>query len=358
MAEESDRLAFERAVRRRRRRRRARRLLLSNRTGAVVVGVAVAGLLAAGFTGAGPLGSLGRRSGSASDGPVADLADLADLGAGEDASAAAASPVPDTSTTTTSERHIERRFYEVGDCVWWDDANTRASTLFTRVVPCDEPHLMEVTGRHKVTDQTGAYPREAFWDALFDSGPCLALAEEYIGAKLDPNGNFYAHGVLPSAESWSSGDREVWCGIGVWPYDAEQNARPGHAESTGRVAAASQYRIYPVGSCIGEAGSGDRTAWGVVPCDAPHRMEVAGHLDLSGRVQELPADEDAWDRVVGDDCNRLARAYAGAALRDPVGAGWLMIEAGSWDAGRRTLLCTVSEYRGQEAATITRRIGR
>lgn len=315
-------------------------------------------LVAAGVSGAGPLAGL---AGGASDPDGAETVAVDDgplVGDGsssrlDEARAAALGAAPTESTTTTPL--LERRTYAIGDCVWWGDTGGSVDRLDTKVVPCEEPHVMEVTGRYRVEDGTGAYPREAYWDALFDSGPCLALAERYLGVKLDPNGNYYANGVMPSVGSWRDGDREVWCGIGVVPYEAARAALE-DGESTGPVKASEQYRVFPVGSCLGEAGTADDTAWGVVPCDAPHNSEVAGHVDVTDRLRELPAD-DGWGPVVADDCERLAKAYAGAALRDPVRVGWLAIEAGSWDAGRRTLLCTVSEYRNDRPATITRRIG-
>ena len=257
--------------------------------------------------------------------------------------------------STTTIQTVERRSYRPGDCVWWDQDDSLAESSATKVVACEKRHILEVTGRIEVTDRTGGYPDEAYWEGLFETGQCLALAEGYLRAKLDPHGNIQGSGLQPTAESWRGGDREVWCGLALVPLDARQAARPDTAEWTGRVSAPEQYRVYPVGSCVGEAGTGDDRAWGVVPCDKPHTMEVSGHVDLTNRLKRLPRD-DGWEPVVADDCDRLGRAYAGAALRGAVQPGWQPIEAASWEAGRRTLLCVVAEYRNEEAVSITRRI--
>ena len=349
MGEDRDRRAPEHRARRRRR-------------AGVLVGLVAVALVGSGLSGAGPLtglrGATPAGDVGAEEEPAGEDDELAAAEAPTDRLAqarAGALGITSTSVPGTTTPVLERRSYKVGDCVWWDETMFTVDLLDTKVVGCGQPHVMEVTAPHTVKDQAGDYPREAYWDALFDSGPCLAAAELYLGTKLDPNGNYFANGVMPTAEGWRNGDRGVWCGIGVRPLDAA-GAAVARPESIGRVSAGNQYRIYPVGSCVGEAGTAERPGWGVVPCDAPHDIEVAGHVDLTNRVRELPPD-DGWERVVGADCQRLAKAYAGAALRDPVHPGWLPIEAGSWDAGRRTLLCTVAEYRNDEAATITRRIG-
>lgn len=318
------------------RRRRGRRFLLPSRRAALLAALIAVGLLGACTSGADP---------------SADVLDRVPGGAdGAGGTDEALTTAPPGSTS----RLVERRSYALGDCVWWAEAEI-FDVRDTKVVPCSEAHVLEVTGRHTITDQTGEYPGSAYWDALLTSGRCLALAEAYLGVKLDPAGNLYAHGVVPSPESWRDGDRDVWCGIGVWPYDAERLAQRGPDESIGRARASEQYRVFAVGSCLGPSGKEDDTAWGVVPCDVPHSLEVAGHFDLSGLAERPP--HDRWARTVDRDCSRLATAYIGAPLREPVQAASLEIEAASWDAGRRTVVCTVAEYVNNEPATITRRIG-
>jgi hypothetical protein len=258
--------------------------------------------------------------------------------------------------TTTIDRHVERIHYSVGDCTWYNQADGSVDTMDTKKVSCDEPHVFEVTGRYIVDLHEVPYPADSYWEAIFDSGPCLRFAEEYLGAKLDPYGNYYPTGVMPSPDSWPGGDREVWCGLAVHPYEAAALAAKGHMTTTGRVSAAKQHRLYPVGACLGSVGGGADEYYGVVPCDAPHRAEVVGHVDIRKRAREAPLGDEYPD-LVGEDCFGLAEAYLGSAFRDPVDFLWDGIPPASWEAGRRHVTCMVAEFRNGEAITITRRLG-
>ena len=344
-ARRKDAKRHERASRRQARRAQRRRALRSAKTGSLVMALIAVALFVPGLAGIGPLSYLQDKLLPERDDSEVKTVD-----------GAAVTSVPGEVTSTTIDQHLQRLAYDVGDCVFWDGTDDKSYTLDTDIVDCDKPHVLEITGRHVVVVDDFAYPSESFWDAMFDTGVCLTKAEEYLGTKLDPNGNYYSSGVMPSPESWADGDREVYCGIAVQPYEAAAIAASNHAATTGRVAADHQYRIYGIGSCLGTAGSGAQQAYGAVPCDQPHEVEVAGHIDLRGRVSARPA-EDAYAAIVGRDCDRLGRQYAGANYRDPVSAGWMWIQAASWDAGQRTVLCTVAEYRNGEAATITRRLG-
>ncbi|MGH2688390.1 MAG: septum formation family protein [Actinomycetota bacterium] len=74
------------------------------------------------------------------------------------------------------------------------------------------------------------------------------------------------------------------------------------------------------------------------PCSESHHFEVTGHADVAART--LPADNAAWDRVIGPACREAAARYLGRA---PDGrrtnSGWLPIvpeRAGRPDAGGRS----------------------
>jgi hypothetical protein len=213
---------------------------------------------------------------------------------------------------------------------------------------------MEVTGSFDLP--SGPYPSEGEWAAMFDTGRCAEMGGAYVGGALDPAGLYGPRGLIPLRDSWSVGDREVWCGLRRYPMEQAASEEPSAELFTGAIdrTPGAQYRIYPIGSCLGPDGHG--LTFGTVSCDGPHDVEIAGHVDLSGRVDQFPAP-DQYDRLVADDCRRQAKAYAGRNLRDPVFSGWLGIGQGSWDAGRRTVLCTVAEYRNEDSLTITRRLG-
>jgi hypothetical protein len=324
--------AWAKANRRHRRQLRRRRWARRYRTAAqalvLVAGVAAVAV-AAGFSGQGPLASLRAPVAPEHEQLVSDEA---------------STETPSSSTTV----RLERRSFDIGDCVVWDQRVQWASANVTSVVPCDEPHLMEVTG--KFTMSKGPYPSEPEWDAIFDTGRCAEMGAAYLGGHLDPSGMYAPRGIIPLADGWLQGDREVWCGL--WRYPLEEVAAS--ERYTGKIDPSAQHRLYPVGACLGPDGDG--LTGGTVPCDAPHVVEISGHVDLAGRVQAMPT-RDQYDGLVGDACERLGSAYARGNFRAPVHAGWLDIEQGSWDSGRRVVTCTVAEYRNEDALTITRRLG-
>jgi hypothetical protein len=278
-----------------------------------------------GVAGRGPLGFLKRSStpsSSASSG-------------GSSASTAAGE-------TTTTNFLLEPGSYNRGDCVTFDQTPDN-DTHETHVVNCAQPHLMEMTASLQVSVTYDHFPSDTEWKALFDHD-CAPSIRALMGVPLDPVGLFYATGIQPTADSWANGDRTIWCGIGEQSLTAP--ARPfGGVPFRGRVEGRPQARIYPVGACL----SND-TAY-VVPCSQAHLVEIAGWVDLTGKVAQPPAPDDvnAWQRLVGDSCLRAARNYLGHDPINDEGAGWDPIQPGSWATGRRVAECTVARYRGGEA---------
>jgi hypothetical protein len=247
-------------------------------------------------------------------------------------------------TTSTTIFHLERRSYSLGDCVTFDQ-RPGEDTRETHVVNCSKPHLMEMTNRHELTGKLDHFPTDAEW-LLIDTRDCGPGAQKLIGAPLDPDGRYYATAIQPSADSWAVGDREMWCGVGRRSF-----TRPPRESMimpfTGKVEGTAQDLVAPVGSCWGDAAY-------VVPCGQPHKWEVTGVVDLTGKVAQPPAadDDHGWNALVGDACHTVARGYLG---RDVVGeerAGWEPIQPGSWAAGRRRVECNVARYFGDQAVPV------
>jgi hypothetical protein len=240
----------------------------------------------------------------------------------------------------TGPVHIERLAHAPGDCLTWDQAaGVTPVARATTPVPCDTPHLVEITGQVTIptTDGVGPGPTPAELDEMTDR-LCLPVNEAHLGGPLDPHGRYYAAGIQPSPESWRSGDREVWCALGAHdgtedPF-AEGDGR--HRPFSGAVASTSQHWLYEPGVCL------DDVRRGALACTADHEFEVVGRVDLpADTAPPPPADHAGWDGLVGDTCRAQTRAYLG---RDPSGSlvtDWLAIEGASWDAGLRTVHCVV-----------------
>ena len=246
-------------------------------------------------------------------------------------------PGETTSTTFT----LERLNYRPGDCVKWDQRKDGPGTRDTSIVPCDQLHLIEITGRTVVPDAP-AYPPESEWTRLTQSGDCAAQAKAYLGGVLDPYGRFGIGAIHPSLESWNDGDREMWCGLEAHSQAAD--ADPDVSELfTGSVHSQPQALLWPTGSCLG-GGDGKTTFDGTVPCTAPHLYEVVGTVNAATRfTTPPPGSSNQWSTRLGADCAKVAAARLG---RLPAGVDTAVfpIDPASWAAGRRTTECAVARF--------------
>lgn len=200
--------------------------------------------------------------------------------------------------STTLPSTLVRRTYARGDCVTWNqdsDARQRAST----VVPCDEPHLIEVVGSLDVTRTVTVEPKFEEWPKVYGR-LCAADTESLLGGPVDPAGRFATGAIFPSHESWANGDRTVWCGV-----DANSSSTPRFALFSGRADHARQERVRDVGACF------SNRHFDPVPCTGAYDYQVVGNVNVAGRVTQPPKADDTagWDRIVGNDCSRLAHDF-------------------------------------------------
>lgn len=109
---------------------------------------------------------------------------------------------------------------EAGEC--FDDAEGEEIEDFDSVA-CDEPHQNEVFFVYEA-DDADEFPGT---DALHDAGMDRCTGEpfgDYVGENYDES-KFEVFTVVPSEESWGTGDREVMCAL----YDPEDNTETGSA---------------------------------------------------------------------------------------------------------------------------------
>jgi hypothetical protein len=251
----------------------------------------------------------------------------------------AGTPAPGATTSTTYG--LERLTYGPGDCVIWDQRKGGPDTRDTRVVPCDQPHLIEITGRSAAPDEP-SYPTDSEWDRLIGSGDCGRQAAEYVGGELDPYGRFHVGAIRPSLQGWDQGDREMWCGLESVSQAA--NHDPDVSDPfTGTVHSQPQALLWPTRSCVaGQAATGALD--GTVPCTDPHLYEIAGTLDASRLATVPPPDSPLWDTRLGTNCYNVARAAFGGRLPAGVQSAVFPIDPASWRAGRRTTECAVARF--------------
>lgn len=238
-------------------------------------------------------------------------------------SASSASP----SSTTSTTLGLQSRSYSPGDCVKWDQ-EAAAVARRTDVVPCDEPHLIEISGSTQA--QAARYPTDADWYRLQDS-LCGQQVTGLLGAPLDPHGRFKMGAIHPLEQAWDQGDRTVWCGaVRMTGQDDDV-----FDLFIGRARGQSQHMPYNVGDCV----LTEQLA--AVPCEggAPYDSWYVGSVDLTGKVDQPPAQADTsgWNALVADGCRRHAEAFKAGIT------SWSFrpIHADSWAVGRRHVECFV-----------------
>jgi hypothetical protein len=250
--------------------------------------------------------------------------------------------------STSAPQTPSRGSFRSGDCLVWDGP---APGPQPDVVPCTQPHFLEITAGVKLDDLRTPFPSPADW-AQIVSERCLPPAETHIGAKLDPAGRFSPGGLSPSETSWRRGDRLLWCAIQAgW---TEHTVAAGVAVAnrptalTGPARGQPQFWVYLPGDCLGA------TSPAPVPCTQPHQLEVVGETTLPERPS-VPAAEDhaAWQALVGETCEKQVRSYLGAAPAAPWATGWRAITPGSWAAGKRNVTCAVGSSTADGWATVS-----
>lgn len=252
------------------------------------------------------------------------------------------SPRP-TSKTSSTAVQLADRFYNRGDCVRWATAPT-AQTVSTIVVPCSQPHLIEIVSEANIPASVSGYPDDEEWINLAKV-LCARSVTSYLGYRLDPAGRFQIQSIDPTLDGWDQDVRTLWCGIGV-------GSSGGTISNlfTGVVRGQSQEFLYPIGTCLSAISPGGPTS--SISCIQPHSLEVAGNGSLAS-LSQLPQGSSAFSEAVQSQCAVIAAQYVGGALSSKVQWGWLNLSQTNWDAGDRTVQCTVEAVDRSGSPTVS-----
>ncbi|HKS48127.1 MAG TPA: septum formation family protein [Amycolatopsis sp.] len=234
--------------------------------------------------------------------------------------------VEESSEAKTAFRSAE------GNCVFW--AQPDVSDI--HLVPCDQPHLYEVTGVVNIGDKyaPGApFPSVEEWRNIALER-CTNDTDKYLGKQLDPYGRFTVSALRPGNSEWATGDREMRCVL--------QWAAPGGALQPikGKVADQNQSAVWDTGTCLALAG---KTVGNPIDCAQPHAYEIVATVDLTKQFKggyPNQKDQSTW---LDTECNNDVQAYAGGI---DLGAQKLILtwdtrEQESWDAGSTLVNCMV-----------------
>jgi putative regulator of septum formation len=219
-----------------------------------------------------------------------------------------------------------------GSCLFW--AQPDASDI--HVVPCDQPHLYEVTGVANIADKYPAgapLPSADDWrDIALDR--CSNGAQTYLGKPLDPYGKFSVSALKPSNSDWASNDRNMRCVL-EW-------AAPGGALQPikGKAADQSQSAVWDPGTCLGLL---DKTVGNPVDCSQPHAYEIVATVDLAKQFTGGYPTQDDQATWLDTECSNDVQAYAGGVdlAAQHLILTWDTVQQESWDSGSTLVNCKV-----------------
>jgi hypothetical protein len=261
---------------------------------------------------------------SPADGPLGDESEASDA---DPASTTTEPAEPATDAPTTVPPDAPR--YTIGTCVAWDPATAGdpARPGGFAVVGCDEPHRGETIGPTVGTDTPGHfYPSPDALIALAAQS-CTRQAEKYLGEELDEEGRFVAVAMPPSHDLWERGYRTLECVL------ASRSDAPSQL-LTGSARGAPQWWTYAPGDCVPLPPEASEPL-GLVACDQPHVLEIAGSVALDD------PDVDPGSAESLETCLAVAREYLGH-IPDPP---WIAVLFGpkpsEWAAGHHTGYCAL-----------------
>lgn len=233
-------------------------------------------------------------------------------------------------TTTTEPPKFEAA---PGTCMNW--AEPDSSDM--REVNCDEPHLLEVTGKVDLWARFGPkapYPDKSVWEEVASKN-CTEIAESHLGGPLDPNGRFKVSTFPPTKASWENGNRTLHCAL----------QRPGPAGQlyrfTGKVAELDQSNVHEPGTCLGISGT---SVSSLVDCSKRHSSEITGVVDLSEKFPDAFPPIKKQDEFLATRCKKITGEYAGspkAAGDKGLAVYWDNIPKESWQTGSHKVNCKV-----------------
>jgi hypothetical protein len=91
----------------------------------------------------------------------------------------------------------------------------------------------------------------------------------------------------------------------------------------------------------------------VVPCTAPHHVEVTARIDLLPRFGLQYPTEEQFDSIRDQDCTRFFEAYTGHSETADVVAGQLVPTPEGWNTGDHNLTCVAEPANNREGNILT-----
>ena len=231
-----------------------------------------------------------------------------------------------------SKRELVNAAYQAvaGECLNWEKPDLSDA----QKVDCAAAHKFEVSG---TADISAAYPKEApfpngeAWEKIAQDN-CAQASTTYMAGKLDPKGKYGVSTLNPDESRWSSGYRQLRCGLQV-------TAPSGAAlPSFGTAKSQDQSNVYDPGVCVALADN--NTVGDPIECAKPHAFEIVGVVQHPEGAFVAP---DQQDTVMSEKCAAIAAEYTGGADLKAKGllVTWDTRSEKSWAVGSRKANCKI-----------------
>lgn len=232
----------------------------------------------------------------------------------------------------STKRELVNAAYQAvaGECLNWE----RTDLSDAQKVDCAAAHKFEVTG---TADIAAAYPKEApypnaeTWAKIAQEN-CAQASTTYLAGKLDPKGKYGVSTLNPDEGRWSSGYRQLRCGLQV-------TAPSGAAlPSYGSAKTQDQSNVYDAGVCVALAEN--NTVGDPIECAKPHAFEIVGEVQHPEGPFVAPEQQDA---IMSEKCALIAAEYTGGADLKAKGllVTWDTRAEESWAVGSRRANCKI-----------------
>ncbi|MFJ8960039.1 septum formation family protein [Lentzea sp. NPDC102401] len=231
-----------------------------------------------------------------------------------------------------AKRELVNAAYQAvaGECLNWEKPDLSDA----QKVDCAAAHKFEVTG---TADITAAYPKEApfpngeAWEKIAQDN-CAQASTTYMAGKLDPKGKYGVSTLNPDESRWSSGYRQLRCGLQV-------TAPSGAAlPSFGSAKTQDQSNVYDPGVCVALADN--NTVGDPIECAKPHAFEIIGVVQHPEGAFVAPEQQDT---VMSEKCAAIATEYTGGAdlKAKNLLITWDTRAEESWAVGSRKANCKI-----------------
>ncbi|GAB2828697.1 septum formation family protein [Lentzea nigeriaca] len=232
----------------------------------------------------------------------------------------------------STKRELVNAAYQAnaGECLNWEKADLSDA----QKVDCGAAHRFEVTGTADITAQ---YPKEApfpnaeAWEKIAQEH-CAQAAKTYMSDKLDPEGKYGVSTLNPDEHRWSSGYRQLRCGLQVTAPSGAALPSFGSAKNQ------DQSNVYDPGICL--ALGENNTVGDPVDCAQPHAFEIIGVVQHP-EGDFLPTDKQ--DAIMSEKCAAIANEYTGGAdlKAKNLLVTWDTRSDKSWAVGSRKANCKI-----------------